>query len=138
MTALTQGFVAVLMFCTAAVSIAEVPALSPQVLEAMPFNFRGTVYSIESKAASSDQCRIEKKFDVSLEKVESLRDSRILKVAKLEGSGFEFQNGCVGGSGARILGYIEIGEEIVVHADAPDASGIFHIYHNSQIDRNPK
>lgn len=130
-------FVIGILFATAASSMAEVPPISQEGLEAMPFKFRATVRSVDARPAGRTGCVVMTKFVVSLDNVVSLRESKLPQTAMLEGIGNDFL-GCVGGSGARSLGKLKPGDEITVHAGTPDAYGTFHVNHRSQTTWSPK
>lgn len=133
-----KAFAAGALIATSTLCIAEVPPLPQETLEAMPFRFSATVQSVDTRPTGHNGCSIDTNFEVALENVESLDDARMPQEVKLAGTGREFQNGCLGGSGASILGKLRPGNKIIVYTQAPDANGTFHIDHRSQIKRDIK
>jgi hypothetical protein len=135
MDLLKRSFAIAALLGVVGVSMAEVPPLSSEVLESMPYQFQGTVRSVESHTVSSNQCRIEKRFNVKLEGVRSFREVLLMpQRVTLEGEVFEYKNGCVGPSGASTLARLHAGQTVIVHAMGLEANRAFRIEHYSQVE----
>jgi hypothetical protein len=139
MALLKRSAAIVVLLNVVGVSMAEVPPLSSEVLESMPYQFQGTVRSVESRTVSSNQCRIEKQFNVELEGVRSFREVLLMPPrVTLEGEVFEYKNGCVGSSGASTLARLHAGQTVIVHAMGLQANRAFRIEHYSQIEEGSR